>query len=207
MPHFFSHFPHFFRIFPHFFPIPATAFPPPPLSNGGDVGDDRPQFPFVGPGSAPPPSLLSGACLLSLLSGHQVPASSERENPSVSPAGRFRSLFRCLFLVNSVMWCPFPMGFGGVRAGAQGVGCLVRPLCSTLVGAAVGVPFPVPVGRTGSHPGPLVGDGGRAGDPPVVVFDPSRARWTGSPMPVLRVCVGASVRRCGGPLARRRFVR
>ena len=48
-------------------------------------------------------SLLSGACLLSLLFGHHVPASSERENPSLSPAGRFRSLFRCLFLVNSVI--------------------------------------------------------------------------------------------------------
>ena len=48
-------------------------------------------------------SLLSGACLLSLLSGHHVPASSEWENPSLSPAGRFRSLFRCLFLVNSVI--------------------------------------------------------------------------------------------------------
>ena len=67
--------------------------------NGEDVGDDRPQFPFVGPGSPPPPSLLSGSCLLSLLCGHHAPASSEREYPSLSPAKQFRSLFRCLFRV------------------------------------------------------------------------------------------------------------
>ena len=91
-------------------------------SDGGDVGDNRLQFPFVGPGSAPPPSLLSGACLLSLLCGHHVPASSERKNPSLSPAGRFQSLFRCLFRVNSVLWCPFPMGVGGSGLVRRGLG-------------------------------------------------------------------------------------
>ena len=65
-------------------------------TNGGDVGDDLPQFPFVGPGSALPPSRLPGACLLFLLCGHQVPPSSEGEDPSLSPTGWFRCLFRCL---------------------------------------------------------------------------------------------------------------
>ena len=82
-------------------------------SNGGVAGDDRPQFPFVGPGSAPPPSLLPGACLLFLLCGHRVPASNEREDPSLSPAGWFRSLLWCLFRGYFVLWCPFPVGLGG----------------------------------------------------------------------------------------------
>ena len=103
-------------------------------SNGGDVGDDRPQFPFVGPGSPPPPSLLPGACLLLLLCGHHVPASSEREDPSLSPAGRFRSLIRCLFRVYFVLWCPFPMGLGvsGLAHRVLGVWC-VRCVVQLLV--------------------------------------------------------------------------
>ena len=96
------------------------------VRNGGDVGDDRPQFPFVGPGSALPPSLLPGACLRFLLCGHHVPASSEREDPSLSPAGCFRSLFRCLFRVYIVLWCPFPVDLGGSRLvhGVLGVWCV-----------------------------------------------------------------------------------
>ena len=81
--------------------------------NGGDVGDDRPQFPLVGPGSAPPSSRLPGGCLLFLLCGHHVPASSEGENPSLSPAGWFRSLFWCLLCVCIVPRCPFPVDLGG----------------------------------------------------------------------------------------------
>ena len=55
--------------------------------DGGDVADDRPQFPLVGLGWAPPPSLLSGLCLLTLLTlltllcGRNVRASGEREHP------------------------------------------------------------------------------------------------------------------------------
>ena len=77
--------------------------------DGGDVGDDSPQLPFVGPGSAPLPSLLSWSCLLPLLCGQNVPASGERENPSLSPARRLRYLFRVYF----VLLRPFLMGMGG----------------------------------------------------------------------------------------------
>ena len=63
----------------------------------------------MGPGSAPLPSLLSWSCLLPLLCGHNVPASGERRNPGLSPAG----LFRCLFRVYFVLLRPFPMGLGG----------------------------------------------------------------------------------------------
>ena len=45
--------------------------------------------------------------------GHHVPASSEGEDPSLSPAGWFRSLFRCLFRVCIVPRCPFPVDLGG----------------------------------------------------------------------------------------------
>ena len=58
--------------------------------DGGDVGDDRPQFPFVGPRSAPLPSMMSWSCLLPLLCGHNVPASGEQEHPVLSPTGRVR---------------------------------------------------------------------------------------------------------------------
>ena len=139
--------------------------------DGGDVGDDRPQFPFVGPGWAHFPSLLSWSCLLPLLCGHKVPASGEREHPSLSPAGRFRCSFRVYFLLLR----PFPMGLGGAGLVCGGGGSPVRQVCSIPFGAVVGVPFPVPFGRPGSRPDTFVGDGGLARTPPVVGTCPKRA--------------------------------
>ena len=105
------------------------------------------------------PSRLPGAYLLFLLCGHHVAASSEGEDPSVSPAGWFRSVFRCLFRCTSCHGALSPW-IWGVRAGARGAGGLVHPVCSTLAGAVVGVPFPGPARGPGSHPCPLVGTGG-----------------------------------------------
>ena len=65
----------------------------------------------MGPGPVPLPSLLSWSCLVPLLCGHNVPASDERENPSLSQAGRFR----CLFRVYSVLLRAFPMGLRGAE--------------------------------------------------------------------------------------------
>ena len=77
----------------------------------------------------------------------------------------------------------------------------MHQVCSTRVGAVVGVPFPVPVRRPGSHHGTFVGDGGLAGKPPVVGPCLGRARWTGSPQTGLRRS------RCGVLPAQRCFVR
>ena len=55
----------------------------------------------------------AGGGLLFLLCGHHVPASSEGENPSLSPAGWCRSLFWCLLCVCIVPRCPFPVDLGG----------------------------------------------------------------------------------------------
>ena len=76
----------------------------------------------------------------------------------------------------------------------------MRLVCSTPVGAVVGVPFPVPFRRPGSYPDTVVGDGGLASTPPVVGPCPARAMSTGSPRPGLRRS------RCGGLQVRRRSV-
>ena len=92
-------------------------------SDGWDVGDDRPLFPLVGPGSAPLPSLLSRQlCLLTLLCGHVAPTSGEREHSSRPPAGLFVCLFRVdtMLLRSLSLW----LGVAGLVIGGVESGCV-----------------------------------------------------------------------------------
>ena len=129
---------------------------------------------------------MSQSCLLTLLCGRNVLASGEREHPSLSPAGRFRSRFQCLFCVYFVLLRPIPMGLGGAVLVCGGGGGPVRLVCSIPVDAVVGVPFPVPFCRPGSYPDTVVGDGGLAGTSPVVGPCLARATSTGNPRLGLR---------------------
>ena len=89
------------------------------VCDAGDVGDDRPWFPFVGLGSAPPPSLLSWSCLLPLLCGHNVPASGERENSSLS-SGACSACTWCCCALSPWDWAGPGGCAGGWKADVSG---------------------------------------------------------------------------------------